>query len=111
MTLIQILILIFAIFALSRAALQIRRKGITHAQFFFWALVWLSLIVFALVPSFTSYLSRFFGIDRGVDLFVYIGLVVLFYSMFRIYVMVDRMRQEITVLTREIAIINSRKKK
>jgi small membrane protein len=100
---IQILIIIFSLFALSRAILQIKNKGITLKEFLFWSILWSSLIIFSMLPDFSSFISRYVGIQRGVDFFIYIGVVVLFYFIFRMYVEIDKMKQEITSLTRIIA--------
>jgi small membrane protein len=104
MELIQIIIIIFALFALSRAILQLNRKGINLGEFLFWFIVWTSLIIFTFIPQLSVLISNIFGIARGVDLFIYVSIVSLFYIIFRIYVSIEKMKSEITLLTREIAI-------
>jgi small membrane protein len=69
------------------------------------------LIIFSVLPEVTSAISQSVGIQRGVDLFVYIGIVILFYSMFRMYVEIDKLKENITNLTRELAKERAKKPK
>ena len=108
---VQILIVIFALFALSRAVLRIKDNEITIGEFLMWSFVWTILIVFAFIPSFMTEISDFIGIGRGVDLLVYGGLILGFYMIFKIYVKMENIQQEITSLTRTIALTNQNEKR
>lgn len=110
-TIIQILIIIFALFAWSRAMLRLRDSNISVGEFSFWSLIWSFVIIVALFPSIINDLSTMVGINRGVDLAVYAGVILLFYLMFRLYVKLDIQARETTKLVREIAIRNAKKKK
>ena len=107
---IQIIAIIFVIFAYSRAILQFRGKKISLKEFFFWSLVWIAAIIFFLVPGFFSIFSEFFGIKRPVDLIIYVSIIVLFYLIFRMYVKIESMEQDITKVVRNSAINSKRKK-
>lgn len=111
MTIIQILVLLFVLFAWSRAFLRMREKNIGIGEFSFWSLIWIIVSIVTLFPGLMSILSGLVGIGRGMDLAVYAGIVLLFYLMFRLYVRVDTQSKEVTKLVREIAIHNSKKKK
>lgn len=113
-TIIQVLMIIFAAFAWSRAALRLKDKSISISGFIFWSLIWLFVIIFAALPNAFNWLSTLFGIGRPTDLAIYISIILLFYLIFRLYVRMDRQSQEITKLVREIATskkASSRKKK
>ena len=109
-TIIQILLILFALFAWSRAFLRLRSKTLTIGEFSFWSLIWIAVIVVGLFPSIITDVSTFVGIGRGVDLAVYMGIILLFYLLFRLYVKVDSQAQEITKLVREIAIRDAKQK-
>jgi small membrane protein len=111
MQLIQILIIVFALFALSRVFLRFRDNKLTKNEFLFWTLVWLAVVVFAFMPQVTSIVSSILGIGRGVDLVIYLSIIVLFYLMFRLYVKVDSIRKDITQLVRKFAIEDEDAKK
>jgi hypothetical protein len=108
-TIIQVLMILFALFAWSRAALRLRDKDIPIGEFIFWSVIWVGVITFAILPGFLGNISTILGIGRATDLAIYISIVVLFYMVFRIYVKVDGQSQEITKLVREISF--KRKKK
>lgn len=111
MTPIQILFIIFLLFALSRVFLRARGKEISKKEFVFWAVVWLLALVFVLEPALFSTAAEFLGIGRPVDVAIYVGLLVLFYLNFRFYVKVQRQEEEITKIVREIAFKRTGKEK
>ncbi|GIU68962.1 MAG: hypothetical protein KatS3mg002_0198 [Candidatus Woesearchaeota archaeon] len=110
-TIIQVLIILFSLFAWSRAALRLRDKSLRPGEFFFWSIIWISLILFSLSPLMLQLLSNFLGIQRATDLALYVSIILLFYLMFRVYVQVDKQGQEITKIVREISIKRSTKKR
>ena len=71
---------------------------------FFWAAFWVIAGVVALLPNSASYFARLVGIGRGADLVVYVALVAIFFSLFRLLVMMEKMKREITLLTRKEAL-------
>ncbi|MGV8171587.1 MAG: DUF2304 domain-containing protein [Candidatus Woesearchaeota archaeon] len=111
MTIIQVVIVLFVLFAWSRAVLRMRDKNISIGEFLFWSMIWVAVLIVTLFPGITSVLSEFVGIGRGMDLVVYASIVLLFYLMFRLYVHFDSQSREITKLVREIAIRDAKKKK
>ena len=104
MEIIQILIILFALFAFSRAVLRLKGGEIKTKEFFLWSIVWIAVIVVAAHPSTAMFVSSALGIGRAVDLLLYASIIILFYLMFRLYVKTEKMEQGITKLAREIAI-------
>lgn len=109
MTLLQVVVVIFALFALSRAFLRFRDGKITKKELALWLVVWIAAIVVILLPWTTTFLANVLGITRGADFVVYLSIVVLFYLMFRIYVKLESVEQEITKVVREVAIKKKKK--
>ena len=101
--------MLFSIFALSRVYLRGKEKVIPQKLAIFWILIWIFAIVGILLPTTTTKLASFFGVGRGVDVIVYLALVLLFYLTFRLYVIIEDLRHEITDLVREIALQNNKK--
>ncbi len=104
LTPIQIVLLIFTLFAISRVYLRSKEKLLTPRTSIFWFLIWLAAATGIILPTTTSNLAQIFGVGRGVDVIVYLSLVLLFYLVFRIYVMIEDLRHEITFLIRQIAL-------
>ncbi|MBD3203663.1 DUF2304 family protein [Candidatus Woesearchaeota archaeon] len=110
MTILQLLILIFSFFALSRVILRTRDKKLTLYEFIFWVFVWASVIFIAFFPGVSTFFANLVGIDRGVDILIYSGIGLLFYLIFRLYVKLEELEQEFTVLVREISFIKKKEK-
>ena len=111
MTIIQILILIFALFALSRAFLRFREKALNRGEFLFWTIIWVSVIVVSVFPDIISMISTAVGIGRGTDFAIYISIIILYYLIYRIYVKIDAHEQAMTMLIREYTIRDNLNKK
>lgn len=106
---IQIIILLFALFALSRVLLKIKREKTSWKKQIPWLIVWLALILFTLWPATSSYLAALLQVSNGINLLLYISIVVLFYLIYRLYVKIDSLDQTITHLVRELAKRNKSK--
>src|SRR4030042_1121983 len=109
-TVIQISLLIIIIFAISRVILRLKERVITTRLALFWIIIWTAALVGTILPQTTSRIASFFGVGRGVDVIVYISLALLFYLVFRIYVMIEDLRHQISFLIRQLALQNSSQK-
>ena len=101
MNLIQILAIIFVIFAISRAILKFRRRDIKVTEFFMWLVFWLAVGVAFITPASLTKIANLLGIGRGADLVLYVAVVVVFYLMFRIFVRLEKMERDITKVVRK----------
>ncbi|MCL4397648.1 DUF2304 family protein [Patescibacteria group bacterium] len=104
MNIIQIILIVSLLFALSRVFLRLRDHKVSVAEFGFWAILFSGAITVVVFPNETTHFAQFLGIGRGVDLIVYASIVTLFYLMFRAYVLMEDIRHEITELVRKIAL-------
>ena len=104
MGLIQIVGIAFALFALSRVILQLKKRSMTLNEGLFWIFIWSSVVVFLIFPEFFGYVADILGVGRGVDALMYISIVVLFYLIYRLSAKVDTLERQITYIVREIAI-------
>src|SRR3989344_7922152 len=109
LTPLQILLTIFVLFAITRVFLRAREKVISAKTAFFWTLIWLAAAIGILLPATTTRLASFFGVGRGVDVIVYVSLALIFYLIYRTYVMIEDLRHEISELVRKIALLNNHK--
>jgi len=110
-SILQILIILFSIFALSRALLRFKDNEIRFTEFILWSLVWVPLIVITFVPEIISPITGALGIGREVDFLIYGGVTFLFYLVFKLFVKIENLQQDITTLTRKIAIKNEKSNK
>jgi hypothetical protein len=111
MQILQYAIILFVIFAGSRALLQYRQRNISFVQFLFWESIWLVLLVFGLFPDYFGFLSRWLGIERIVDAIVYLSIGLMFYLIYRLYIIIENLRKDMTKLVRSMATENAKKSK
>ena len=102
MSIIQILIIMFALFAITRTLLQFRRGVLPGTWFLFWMLFWTGAGVVAALPQTADMAARVVGVGRGADVVIYVSLIALFYLVFRLYVKVEQVEGEITRLVRKL---------
>jgi len=80
-----------------------RREGLI------WITVWLVAGVAILWPAVTSRIAAALGIGRGADLVFYSAVVVMMLGFWMVYIRMRRLRREITLLVRHLAILEAGK--
>lgn len=110
LTPIQIFLLVLVLFAVSRVYLRAKEKILSPKTALFWFAIWTAAAFGILLPTTTTNLAEIVGVGRGVDVIVYVSLALLFYLVFRVFVIVEDLRHEITSLIRQIALQNSSQK-
>lgn len=101
--LIQFILSFFLLFAISRVILQVKTSKLSIASFLFWSSLFILALIGVLEPALTSYIAKLLGIGRGTDVILYLSIVTLFYLIFRLSIMIEDQRREITELVRKIA--------
>ena len=81
-----------------------RRRRVGKFALVVWLGVWASVATVAIWPNSTMILSSKLGVSRGADLVIYIAVVALLYSVFRLSLGIKRAERNITRLVRHIAI-------
>jgi len=108
---IQILLVIFIIFAIAKVALRYKDKIISLQEFLLWTVFWFMVGFVVLLPETTSLVANLVGVGRGVDLVIYISVLILFYLAFRILVRLDKIEKDITKIVRNVALDKDKNKK
>jgi small membrane protein len=108
MEIIQIMILIFALFAFSRVYTNIKLKNLERLEAIFWGIFWILVIITTLMPEMVSNIANKFGVGRGVDLIIYFSIIILSYLIFRLYAQITKLERNITKIIRTIAIKNEK---
>lgn len=111
MELIQIFGILFALFAISRVIIQIKRNAMSAESGLFWIFMWISVILVVVFPGSLGHLAELVGVGRGVDVLIYLGIVALFYLIYRSYIKIENLERGLTNVVREIAIIERYEKK
>ena len=101
---IQLLLLGFILFALTKVVQKYRQREIQILEFLLWILLWIGTASIITFPDSTSVLAALLGIGRGADLIIYSSLLVVLYLIFRIHLTLDHVEHEITEIVRTIAL-------
>ena len=109
--LLKLVVAVFTLFAFSRTFLRWRESEITTAEFTFWGIVWTSITVVVFQPWITDWISQKFGISRGIEFVTYIAITLVLYLIFRIYVRLEVLEQDLTQITSAVAVQHPKKSK
>ncbi len=83
------------------------RRWATRREAVLWASVWLMAGAAVIWPDLTAVGARALGIGRGADLLLYCTVVVMMAGFLMTYVRLRRLRADLTLLTRALAIRDS----
>lgn len=88
-------------------------KRETFSIFFkiIWLSFWLAALFIVLWPNFLTWLANLIGIGRGADLLIYSALILMFFSIYKLFVFQLHLNEKITIIIRELAINGARRKK
>ena len=103
-TLTQIFLCLFLVFALSLVILRFIGGTLSFFGLIFWSALFGSSIIAVLFPSITGVIAQSIGIGRGVDAILYASISLLFYLVFRLYIYIEDLRQEMTRLIQRLAL-------
>lgn len=102
----QTSIVIFAVLVVLRTYGQYKKEIVSRYWLLAFSFLWALVVIAALVPRATDIIAQAVGVERGVDMLVYIAVLVLLYAVYRLFVRTQHMHEEITELVRQIALSN-----
>ena|ERR1700733_3538819 len=103
--LVKVLSFLLAAIAISKSYVDFRGKVESLQMFVFWVVTWTSIVIVALFPSIVDDLIASFGGGRtGLGTFFGMGLVFLFFIVYRMYVKLERIEQKLTKTIQEFAL-------
>ena len=101
---IQIIIALFAFYALMRTLFRYRKGTISLGETLLWSCFWIAVGVVGFKPDVTQRVAAILGVGRGADAVFYFGLLGLSYAFFRLYLKNRNTEQQITQLVRKLAL-------
>lgn len=100
---IQILITILILFAISRIVFRVLHDRTSLVHLYLWGGLWVCVLIATWSPWILGELGRLLGVGRGVDVLIYVGILVLYYLVYRIYAFIQNQEKRITKLVRSNA--------
>ena len=104
MYLIQIVLVVFSVFAIISVVSKFRKGDLTVNQLALWCLFWVLVVVVALLPNTTALLAKLLGVGRGADSVVYLALALLYYLFFKANIRLEKMERNLTKIVRKEAL-------
>ncbi len=104
MTVVQVVIILFVLFAVWRTVAKFREGSLSAGWLVFWCVVWAAAGVAAVLPRTTEWFARLIGVGRGVDAVIYASIIFLFYLVFRIFLRLEKIEHDITLVVRKGAL-------
>lgn len=105
MTLLRIIALIFIAFASSRAYLRFKEKALNIYNLIFWIIIWISALILIYDPKIADKFATLLGLQGGTDTALFLSVMLLFYLVFRVYVKIDSIDQNLTRLNSNASIL------
>lgn len=104
MNLLQWTVIICAALVMGRALGLYRRGELDRRKFLLWTLLWCAVVIIIALPQTTSFLANVLGVGRGVDLVLYVAVLVLLYGSFQTSRRLDATNRSLTRLVRALAL-------
>ncbi len=101
----QIIALIIIAFFLARLFWQKKKNKLSASEFIFWLIFW-GLAAIAII--FLKWIDRLVAglgfSGSGIEVLFYLGVVILFYLIFRLRIKLEKTERDITKIVREISL-------
>lgn len=100
----QVILSGLVLFILFKTVQTSRRKKLPRPFLLFWVFVWVAGLVVILHPSLLSSVASVLHIGRGVDVAVYVSVIILFYLIYSLFVALADLRAKLTAVVRSQAL-------
>ncbi len=108
---IRILVWIIGLLTLYSIFVKFRKKEITFGWFSFWFLLWAGIIGMVSQAYIADGIASFigFGLGRGVELALFLAILIVLYLMFRLYLKINQIEFQISEIVKHIALLGVEK--
>jgi len=100
---IQIFLSLIIVFFIVRLVLRYKKANLNGSEFVTWLFFWLIALTIVLLPETVNFLARSLKVGRGVDLVIYLALMILFYIFFKLSLRLEKIEQDISQVVRKVA--------
>jgi hypothetical protein len=100
----QMLGIMIILFFIIKLIIQKKKKEINNSEFFIWFLFWIIaffLVIF--IKKIDAFVNNLGFSATGIDVIMYLSIVVIFYLIFRLFIKIEKQEKNITKLSRSIA--------
>lgn len=105
----QLLLTAIILFVMLRSYQAYKKKNLSERFILVWTGFWIGVLVLIYQKDFVSRLANSLGISRGVDLIIYLSLIVLFFLIYKIFILINIYDEKLTQLVRKNALKEAKK--
>lgn len=102
--LIQYLLLAAIVAAFVFTVRRGRQHALSRVGTFMWGALWVGAAIVVLMPSVASFIAGLLGVGRGADAVIYVSIIALFTLVFRIFLRLDKIDRDVTLLVRKVSL-------
>ena len=103
-TIYQLLTPLFAIVMLLKGVSRLKRGEMSVRKFILWVLIWGGISVLTVYPQFVQFFGNITGLESGINALIFFAFILLFYLVFKLFIVVEHLEREITNIVRKKAI-------
>lgn len=100
----QLLLSTIIIFIIYKTIKSYQRGNLAKAFYLTWLFLWIGVLFFIFEQHILINIAHAIGISRGVDLIIYLSIILIFYLIYRIFSHLNDLNQKITKIIREEAL-------
>lgn len=82
----------------------IYKRDFLPKALFFWILVFLGGAFLLVFPEFSSKVAKVFGIGRGADIVLYLGTILSFFLIYKLYLKIEKLEKKLDLLARKLSL-------
>ncbi len=97
---------IIAVIAIVWFVLRYMKGKNSFSTVLLWSIFWIVVSIFSLFPNLSTSFASAFGITRGLDFIIILVFVILFYTVLKLYFIVDKMQGNLNKIVKEVALQN-----
>ncbi len=99
----QVIALIIILIFLARLFWQKQKNDISVNEFLFWLIFWvLSALVIIFIKWIDQFVANLGFSGRGIEILFYLGVLLLFYLIFKLRLKMEKIEKDITKIVREL---------
>ncbi len=105
----QILLTVIILFIFVKTLKNFFKKEEDKKFYFVWLVFWLIMLILINFTQILSFLAKKLGVGRGVDLAIYISIILIYYLIYFFFVKLRKIEKKITKITQKIALSSKTK--
>ncbi len=108
-TIYQLLTPLFAIIMLLKGISRLNRGEMSVRKFILWIIIWAGISVIAIQPQLVKIFADLTGLESGINALIFFGFILLFYLVFRLFIILEHLERDVTNIVRKKAIEDFKK--